>query len=289
MTFTRATKKQQKCRMAITGPAKAGKTRTALSIAKHLGARVAVIDTERGSASKYAGEAFAPAEFDVAELRTFSPAEYRKAMREAAGYDVLVIDSLSHAWMGAGGLLDQKDKSTSKSSFDAWRTLTPQHNELVDALLGFPGHLIVTMRVKTEYVIETINGKQVPRKVGLAPVQRDGIEYEFDVLAEVDHDHSLHIPSSRCDALDGMTIRKPTGEEIASTLLAWLDDGAPTPTIEARLKSLRTKAALHEFLTEARARIREETDRAVSEPWVREAAERLGGDVAKAVAFVWPA
>ena len=283
--FAKATKRKQKARLAITGPAKAGKTRTALSIAKYLGKTVAVIDTERGSASKYAGDDFAP-EFDTAELRTFSPAEYRKAMREASAYDVLVIDSLSHAWMGEGGILDQKDRSTNKSSFDAWRTLTPQHNELVDALLGFPGHLIVTMRVKTEYVLETDSrGKQVPRRVGLAPVQRDGIEYEFDVLAEMDHDHSLHVPSSRCSDLDGVTIRRPTGEEIARTLLAWLDDGAAPLTTEERLRAISSKDALHEFLRTGRGTL----DRATAEPWVRECAARVGADVEKAVAFCWPA
>lgn len=227
--FQKATKKKQKARVALTGPAKAGKTRMALSIAKYLGKRVAVIDTERGSASKYAGEGFAPSEFDTAELKTYSPAEYRKAMKEAAEYDVLVIDSLSHAWMGEGGLLDQKDKKGG-NSFDAWRTLTPQHNDLVDALLGFPGHLIVTMRVKTAYeVTKDSNGKTKVEKLGLAPVQRDGIEYEFDVLAEINHEHTLTVTSSRCSALDGVSIRKPSGEEIAAALLTWLDDGVEAP------------------------------------------------------------
>ncbi len=232
--FAKATKKKQKARVALTGPAKAGKTRMALSIAKYLGKRVAVIDTERGSASKYAGEDFAPSEFDTAELKTYSPAEYRKAMKEAAEYDVLVIDSLSHAWMGEGGLLDQKDKKGG-NSFDAWRTLTPQHNDLVDALLGFPGHLIVTMRVKTAYeVTRDSNGKTKVEKLGLAPVQRDGIEYEFDVLAEINHEHTLTVTSSRCAAIDQVSIRCPTGEEIAKALLAWLEDGVEAPRAEKK-------------------------------------------------------
>lgn len=225
--FQKATKKKAKLRLALVGPAKAGKTRTALSIAKHLGSRIAVIDTERGSASKYAGEV---AEFDVVELSTYAPGKFLEAMRAAAqSYDVLVIDSLSHAWMGEGGILDQKDRKGG-NSFDAWRTLTPQHNELVDAILGWPGHLIATMRAKMAYeVTKDSNGKTKVEKLGLAPVQRDGMEYEFDVLADIDHDHTIHIGSSRCSALDGVSIRKPTGEEIAKTLLTWLDDGAEAP------------------------------------------------------------
>jgi hypothetical protein len=229
--FQKATKKRAKARMAITGPAKSGKSFTSLSIAKHLGERIAAIDTERGSLSKYANDV---ANFDVVELTSFAPKKYLEAMRAAAaeGYDVLVIDSLSHAWMGEGGLLDQKDKAGG-NSFNAWRTLTPQHNELVDAILSYPGHVIVTMRVKTEYVIEQVGGKSVPRKLGLAPVQRDGMEYEFDVMAEIDRDHTITITDTRCSALDGVSIRKTTGADIAAPLLAWLDDGAEPMTRSA--------------------------------------------------------
>jgi len=88
-------------------------------------------------------------------------------------------------------------------------------------------HLIVTMRAKTEYVLETNEkGKQVPRKVGLAPVQRDGLEYEFDVVADMDLDNNLIVSKSRCEALSGAVIAKP-GKEVADTLKAWLTDGAP--------------------------------------------------------------
>lgn len=240
--FQKATKKKAKLRMAIMGPAKSGKSFSSLKIAKNLGRRVAAIDTERGSLSKYAGDV---ADFDVVELTSFAPARYIAAMKAAAdaGYDVLLVDSISHAWVGEGGLLDQKDKAGG-NSFNAWRTLTPQHNEFVDTILGWPGHIIVTMRVKTEYVVEQVGGKSVPRRVGLAPVQRDGMEYEFDVLAEMDRDHTLHVTDTRCPALDGAALRKPDGAEIARTLLAWLDDGAEVLKAPAALDPVSESARL---------------------------------------------
>lgn len=230
--FQKATKKKAKARVAFIGPSGSGKTYTALTVARALGKRIAVIDTERGSASKYSGDV---ADFDVCELETFAPKKYIDALHFAAaqGYDVVVIDSLTHAWTGEGGLLDQKDKHSGKNSFDAWRTLTPQHNALVEAILGYPGHVIATMRVKTEYVIEEdARGKKVPRKVGLAPVQRDGLEYEFDVVADMDPDNCMHVSKSRCPALAGASIRKP-GADVAKTLAAWLDDGVEAPRREA--------------------------------------------------------
>lgn len=245
MSFIKATKKQAKLRAALVGPSGSGKTYTALLLAKHLGQKIAVIDTERGSASKYADDV---ASFDAAELRTFEPKNYIAALKEAAaaGYDVVVIDSLSHAWTGEGGIISQRDKMGDQG-FSAWRTLTPQHNALVDAVLAYPGHVIVTMRSKTEYIVEQgSDGKSRPRKVGLAPVQRDGMEYEFDVIGEMDQENILHVGKSRCPALTNEHIRKP-GEELAKTLLDWLSQGVeapapPPPTTEKPLPKASAKA-----------------------------------------------
>ena len=227
--ISKATKKTARLRLAIIGPSGSGKTYTALAIAQGLGARVMVIDTERGSASKYADRY----SFEVGELDTFAPATYVEAIRacEQAGADVIVIDSLSHAWMGAGGALEMVDRaarqSNSRNSFDAWRSVTPHHNALVEAMLQCRAHLIVTMRSKTEYVLEEDSrGKKVPRKVGMAPVQRDGLEYEFDVVAEMSADHVACVTKSRCSDLADAVVEKP-GAQMATTLRAWLTDGTP--------------------------------------------------------------
>src|SRR5262245_28312049 len=156
MQFKQATKKQAKLRMAIIGPSGSGKTYSALAVGQHLGKKIAVIDTESGSASKYVGKF----QFDVLELESHEPTTYIEAIEaaEAAGYDVLIIDSLSHAWMGRGGALEQVDRiakrTQSGNSFTAWRDVTPQHNALVEAMLRCKCHLIATMRAKTEYVME---------------------------------------------------------------------------------------------------------------------------------------
>lgn len=227
-TFKKATKSQSRLRMALIGPSGSGKTYSALSIGTHLDSPIAVIDTERGSASKYSGLF----EFDVLELESFSPQNYVEAIRaaEAAGYKTLIIDSLSHAWNGQGGALELVDKAAKRSggsnSFGAWRDVTPLHNAMVDAILGARMHIIVTIRAKTEYVQERNEktGKTQVRKVGMAPVQRDGLEYEFDVVADLDQDNNFIVSKTRCPELSEGVFHR-AGENVSTILTAWLSDG----------------------------------------------------------------
>lgn len=239
LAFKKATKKAARARIAFMGPSGSGKTVTALRVAAGLGKRIAVIDTEHASASKYAGEF---GEFDALELDTFSPETYVQAIQaaERGAYDVLIIDSLSHAWSGKDGALEQVDRaakrSSSGNSYTAWRDVTPQHNRLIDAIVGCKCHVIATMRTKTEYVLEEVTrgGKTIkqPRRVGLAAVQREGMEYEFDVVCDVTLDHDVCVTKTRCAALDGAVVRK-AGEDFGRTLLAWLTDGAVMPPADA--------------------------------------------------------
>jgi hypothetical protein len=224
--FRKATKAQAKLRLGLVGPAGSGKTWTALELGSLIGKRVAVIDTERGSASKYS-DTFS---FDSLELETFSPLTYVDAIHaaEAEGYDVIVVDSLSHAWMGKEGALDQVDRRAGGKlgSFGAWRDVTPMHNALVDALVGAKAHIIVTLRAKTEYVLETNDkGKPAPRKVGMAPVQREGLDYEFDVVGTLDHTNAITIDKTRCARLHGRVFQREN-PALAELLRAWLTDGA---------------------------------------------------------------
>lgn len=226
--FTKATKTQSKLRFALIGPPGSGKTLTALEIATGLGGKIALIDTEHKSASKYADLY----DFDAAELETFAPDVYIKAIQEAErfGYNVLIIDSLSHAWTGIGGVLEivdrAKNANASKNGFNAWSVGTPKHNALVEAILRCKCHVIATMRSKTEWVIETgANGKSAPRKVGLGAVQRDGVEYEFDFVGLMDHAHTLTIDKTRWSALEAATLEKPD-LNLGLKLLEWLNDGA---------------------------------------------------------------
>lgn len=240
MAFVRAERRRARLRLALLGPAGSGKTFSALKIAQHLGERVALIDTENGSAVKYGGDFH----FDVMELTDHHPKTgYVEAIQAAAqaGYPVLIIDSLSHAWSGKNGALELVDRKarSSNNAFSGWRDVTPLHNALVDAILSYPGHVMITLRVKMAYVQEKDEkGRTVIRKVGLQPVQREGVEYEFDVIGDMDLDHRLMIGKTRCSALDGKEFSHP-GKDVADILTGWLNAGsapsapsapAPEPT-----------------------------------------------------------
>jgi hypothetical protein len=226
--FQKATKAAAKLRLGLIGPAGSGKTMTALRIAAGLGGRVAVIDTERGSASLYVGER--GLDFDVMELDSYEVERFLEAIQAAAagGYSTLIIDSLSHAWAGKGGILEFVDKAGKRSqtggNFGAWRDATPRHNALVDAILGAPLHVICTLRSKVEYVVENVGGRNQVRKVGLQPVQRDGLEYEFTVVGDVTQDHDLVVTKTRALFLKDAVIRE-AGEDLGRQLAGWLASG----------------------------------------------------------------
>ncbi|MCL4395296.1 MAG: ATP-binding protein, partial [Chloroflexi bacterium] len=230
MAFQKAVKGQAYLRMALIGPSGAGKTYSALRIACALGGRVGLIDTERKSSSHYANRF----NFDLCPLYSYSVEAYIAALHEAedAGFDVLIIDSLSHAWAGKDGVLEFVDKrakqTQSGNSFGAWRDATPKHNELIDTLLSVPMHLIITMRAKMEYVQEKDDkGRTVIRKVGLQPIQRDNLEYEFDVVGDIGLDHDLRVSKTRFEELVDGYYTKP-GEDVAAIIKAALA-GEPLP------------------------------------------------------------
>ncbi len=221
--FTRATRQPSKLRLALAGPSGSGKTYTALAIATALSEKVALIDTEYGSSALYADRFV----FDRCVLETFSPEGYVAAIHaaEQAGYGVIIIDSLSHAWMGRGGMLEQVDAATSggKNSRLAWKDATPAHNALVDAMVRSPVHIIATLRAKTEYALDHDDkGKVITRRVGLASVQKEGLEYEFDLCGELDLEHRLTLSKSRAPDLAGKVIASP-GADLAATLKVWLE------------------------------------------------------------------
>jgi AAA domain-containing protein len=253
--FTLATREAVKARIALTGPPGSGKTFTALTLATGLSGRVAVIDTERGRAKEYAGtfsfHHFAPVRFDPRELVRLL------AVAGQHGYGAIVIDSLSHYWMGKGGALEFVDERKGFAG-GGWKDFRPIENSLLDAILSYPGHVIVTMRVKTAYVVETgPKGKQVPRKIGQRPEQREGIEYEFSLVGEMDHEHSMTVTKSTCPALSDAVIERP-GTGVAESLLAWIDSGVPLPDAkelrDQAIDPATTHAELGELFKEVRRR-----------------------------------
>ena len=168
ITFQRAVKRDAKLRLAVCGPSGSGKTYTLLKLATELGGPVALVDTERGSASKYA-DLF---EFDVLELDSYDPLRLIEIIDYAAAnrYRVLCIDSLSHFWIGKDGELDKVDRAARRmqnpNSFAAWKQVTPIHNALVDKIVSAPLHILASMRSKTEWVLDRDEktGKTTPRQ-----------------------------------------------------------------------------------------------------------------------------
>lgn len=242
MKFQKAIKHEAKLRLAITGPSGSGKTFTALKVASALTDKpIAVVDTEHGSAAKYA-DLF---DFDAFEMEPpFHPERYLEAIAEAqiAGYGVIVLDSLSHAWTGTGGLLDIVDqiaaRSRSKNTFAAWKEGTPIHNKLIDGILYSDIHVIATMRSKQDYQVDKDDdGKTSVKKLGLAPIQRDGFEYEFDIVLDMDVNHTGIISKTRCIDLTDAVIKKP-GDELAQTLREWLSGAPDTLSYEDALEFL---------------------------------------------------
>lgn len=227
--FNKAQRQQTYMKIALVGVSGCGKTYSALLLAQGLGGKIAMIDTENGSGSLYSDIC----DYDICIIEPpFTVDKYINAIDEAekAGYGVLIIDSLSHAWAAEGGLLDQVDKkaamSKSGNSYTAWRDVTPQHNKLVSSILQSKLDVIVTMRAKTAYEIETNEkGKKVPVKRGLAPIQRDGLEYEFTIVFDIDKEkHYAEAGKDRTNIFDGLieAISVKTGQKIRN----WVNGGA---------------------------------------------------------------
>lgn len=231
MSFKKATKSQSKLRAAIFGASGSGKTYTSLKIAKGfqnvIQSPIAVIDTERGSASKYADKF----DFDVMELEKKNITNYIDAIKEAqkAQYKILVIDSLSHAWQELLEEIDHIAQTKFKgNTWSAWSQGTPKQRSLIDAILNFDGHIIASMRAKTEW--ETNENKKLIR-VGTSPEQGKGIEYEFDFLIEITTDHIATIIKDRSGKFQDKIIKNPD-ESFGSELIEWLNEGAYIPPKE---------------------------------------------------------
>jgi hypothetical protein len=241
MAIRKAERKKAKLRLGIAAPSGAGKTYSALLMALGIGGKIGLIDTENGSGDLYAHLG----DYDIIPVTApYTVPKYLEAIKEfeAEKHDVIIIDSLSHAWAGDGGLLDKQGKIADRgtNSFAAWRTITPEHNALVEAMLQSPCHIIATMRSKQEYVLETNDkGKQTPKKVGMAPVQREGMEYEFTVMLDIDMSHIASASKDRTSLFDGQyfKISRATGE----TLLEWLETGTEPTISKAEAMSIHNE------------------------------------------------
>lgn len=247
MKFEKAIRMKAKLRLALTGPSGAGKTYGALLIAQGLGGRIAVIDTEHGSARLYSHLC----EFDVLTLTPpYTPERFIEAIRAAEGYDVLIIDSITHEWNGSGGCLELVDQVANAkykgNSWSAWNEITPRHRAFLDALLQSPMHVIATARSKTETAQTESNGRKKVVKLGMKSEQRDGIEYEFTTVLDIVHEGHYALASKDRTGLFGGD-PQPISIDTGRALLDWLESGAEpidASTVIAAVEKAATVDAL---------------------------------------------
>lgn len=245
--FVDATKKQSYLRAAFFGPSGAGKTYTALRVATGIAqvtkGVVGLIDSENRTASKYAGkDGF---KFKTLNLDDCSITGYLDAMTAAqeAGIGVLIIDSITHGWQELLESVEQISKARYRGNFwAAWSEGTPIQKKFIRAIQQYPGHLIVTMRSKTEWeqATEGRNKGKITR-IGLAPEQGKGIEYEFDLLMEITAEHFGNVTKDRTGKFQDLSIEKPD-EKFGKKLAEWLSEG-----------EIDADAAAHALSTDAEA------------------------------------
>jgi len=229
MALKKATKEQAKLRLFIYGLSGGGKTYSALAIAEGLvkafGGKIAVLDTEFRSASKYAN-IFNFETDDFGEPSIENYIKFIDMVKEDPDVTVLIIDSLTHAWQNILETVDKlKETSCRGDSRKAWGQMTPVYKRLVNAILMAPFHVIGTARAKTEWSTSNENGSKTVRRDTLAPEQRDGFEYEFDMVMELNANHYGTIIKDRTNKFQDEIVQKP-GIEFGKRLADWLKDGA---------------------------------------------------------------
>lgn len=247
MELRQAQRKQAKIKLALQGPSGSGKTMSALLLASGMAdwSKIAIIDTENHSADLYAHLG----EYNVLQLsKPFTPERYIKAIEvcENASMEVIIIDSVSHEWEGSGGILDLHG-AMAGNSFTNWNKVTPRHNAFVQKILQSGAHIVATIRTKTDYTLTDKNGKMVPEKVGLKGITRDGLDYEFTIVFDLDIKHQAKASKDRTN----LFMDKP--EEMISAasgkkILNWCNSGKGLPEIKDEISKANTVEKLREIL-----------------------------------------
>lgn len=253
MQLRKSNRSQAKIRIALQGASGSGKTYSSLLLAFGLcqdWSKIAVIDTENQSADLYSHLG----QYNVLTLLPpYSPERYMEAIDtcEASGMEVVIIDSLSFEWE----FLVDYHANLAGNSFQNWSKITPRHNALVQRILNSGAHIIATVRSKQDYVITEKNGKQVPEKVGLKAVQRDGLEYDFTIVFELDINHQAVCSKDRTQLFAQkipFKIEPQTGQKIRE----WCEGGSMVfqpkeDPIEAKIKAILNLDELYQLYREA--------------------------------------
>lgn len=225
MILQAASRKKAKIKMGLQGPSGSGKTMSALLVAFGITGdwtKIAIVDTENNSADLYAHLG----SFNTVSIHPpFTPERYREALFLClqAKMEVVIIDSISHEWDGIGGILDIHSAMPG-NSFTNWSKVTPRHNAFIQELLQSPAHIIATVRSKQDYVLVEKDGKQVPEKVGLKGITKEGLDYEFTLMFELNLKHFATAGKDRTNLfMDQPDIK--LNEEVGKRLLEWCNQG----------------------------------------------------------------
>lgn len=249
MEIRKALRKQAKIKLALQGSAGSGKTFSALLLASGMTAwsKIALIDTENHSADLYAHLG----EFNVLQLsKPFSPERYISAIEicEQVGMEVIIVDSITHEWEGSGGILDIHGNMPG-NSFTNWSKITPRHNAFVQKILESPCHIICSIRTKTDYVLSEKNGKMVPEKVGMKGITRDGMDYEFTIVFDLDLKHNATASKDRT----GLFMDKPEAiitQEHGRRILQWCKKGTSLEEVILQVNSATSIEQLRQLYKE---------------------------------------
>lgn len=250
--FKKAKRSKAKIRLGIAGPSGSGKTMTALLLAKGLARgnweKVGVIDSERGSADLY--EHLGP--YNTLSLTSTTPEDYMAAIEaaEQAGFDVAIIDSITHEWQTLLEISEQMQAmNRSMNSYTVWKSLTPRHQKFIDRILASSIHIITTVRSKTDYIMTMgDNGKNKVEKAGMAQVTRDGFEYELTLSFDIDINHVAFVSKDRT----GLYVNerpKVLTEADGARILAWCESGAqaePSP-LEKAVRAIEAAHSVEEL------------------------------------------
>jgi hypothetical protein len=248
MELRHATRKQAKIKLALQGPSGSGKTYSALLLAFGITNdwdSIAVIDTENHSADLYAHLG----SYNVLPLsKPFSPERYIEAIElcEKAGMEVIILDSITHEWDGTGGILDIHQAMTG-NSFTNWSKVTPRHNAFVQKFLQSRSHIIATIRTKQDYVLSEKNGKMVPEKVGLKAVTREGMDFEFTLVFDLDIKHMASASKDRT----GLFMDKPEARitsEMGQKILQWCNEGKSVEQLKQEIQVATSVERLRDIL-----------------------------------------
>lgn len=241
MELKKATRKQVKLRMGLSAVSGGGKTYSALLLAYGITNdwnKIAVIDTENGSASLYSHLG----DFNTIELKApFSPERYIECIKacEKAGIEVCIIDSITHEWDGDGGIIAISN-SMSGNSFANWAKITPRHDAFINSILQSPMHIITCVRRKQDYEMsKDSSGKIKVEKTGLKEITREGFEYELTLNLNLELNHHATASKDRT----GLFIDKPEFVITAETgklIKEWCNSGIAVKTVGEELQDCST-------------------------------------------------